>query len=213
MKLKAIVLASSLILTTSVAMANVTQGGFYVSGFAGWSKSAEPNASDLAVLGETPDKTDHPFTWGGTIGYNAPLASGFLGGFELSYIDFNNAKYSYGSGLFNTLEYDNYGIQGMFTGTFLLSNNFNVFAKIGGIVETSSVGVQSGFYNLEAPTNVSKTEMLPAVAVGVGYAINSSLEAALQYEHVAGADWSNNANPSNPMTQDAVTLNISYYFN
>jgi hypothetical protein len=105
----------------------------------------------------------------------------------------------------------NSGVQLMATGTYLASNGFNGFAKMGAVYETTAnSGSLSQAIDYSLPCgNASQSAWLPALAVGAGYMPIQNLNIALQYEHIFGDNWSSSV-PSKPMTVELLTLGVTY---
>jgi opacity protein-like surface antigen len=204
--MKKIIIATTLAIGCASAFAVTAQSGIYVGGLGGWSFADSPTTGQMVAT----SKDNHNYTLGGTVGYNYAINQNWLTGFEVSYLNFGETKYNASYGNTNL---KNYGVQLMATGTYLMANGFNVFAKAGAIDQTMTSS--NNMYALNSNNGNTKiTKWLPAAAAGVGYMPTQNLNIALQYERTFGTNWDNNnlsATPK-PMTQNAVTLGVTYTF-
>lgn len=223
--MKKVVLGTLIAMSSiSSAFAVTAQSGIYVGGFGGWSAAESPNTTQTNAQSER----NKNITWGGTLGYNYAITQNWSAGVEASYLNFGETSYNNVRGPSNGLLPPNYvtgnsdikstGLQIMATGSYLMSNGFNVFAKAGAIDEETKTGNVAGVATSPLPNgNTSVTSWLPAAAVGLGYMPVQNFNVALQYEHTFGADWNstggwNNHNINKPMSQNAVTLGLTYTF-
>lgn len=223
---KVILAAFAAMSMVSSAFAVTAQSGIYVGALGGWSFPDNPDQGNVSLhipsTGTTPipatSSSNRNYTYGATLGYNYAFTPNWLAGLEASYINFgyNNYEFSY-NGINGNTKLKNWGIQLMATGTYLMNNGFNVFGKLGAIdqrtIADNSLDTVFGDYGHDTH---STTKWLPAIALGVGYMPIQNLNIALQYERTFGDDWSDastftGGNP-NPMTQNAVTLGLTYNF-
>ncbi|MDO8954771.1 MAG: outer membrane beta-barrel protein [Gammaproteobacteria bacterium] len=207
-----LIAASVAVLSLSAhAFAVTAQSGVYVGGNAGWSFAKDTSNSNMGAS----NKSNKNYVLGGTVGYDYALNQNVLVGAEFNYSNFGKTSYT-NAGVNNVSAYEkNAGYQILATSTYLFSNNWNVFGKVGGIKEKTSfddTGTIAGV-NIDNSGDVSK--WIPAAAIGAGYNVNQNLEVALQVEHTFGQNWNVSATssaPSKPMTQNAVTLGATYKF-
>jgi len=208
MKRITIITGMALALGASSAFADVTaQTGVYVGGDLGWSFPENPSKNTVSAS----SVSNRNFTWGGTLGFNYAINQNFMAGVEVGYQNFGKNTYSYSSsGL--SIATKNYGVQILATATYLMSNGFNVFGKLGAIDQTTNAS--GSFIGFSADKDF--TQWLPAAAIGVGYMPTQNVNIALQYERTFGADWDNkttfNTTNPKPMTQNAFTLGVTYTF-
>ena len=220
MKVKKIVLASVVALgMTGFAFADgiTAESGLYVNGQAGWSFPDSPSfdTNDLGT-NYTYTQSDDNYVLGATVGYDYAFTQNWMAGLELGYLymgynDYTKSIPGFGS---SSLTLTNWGIQLMATGTYVMSSGWNFFGKVGGIYqETEASGSVSTFLG-SASGSKDYSGVIPALAVGVGYLFTQNLNLALQYEHTFGDNWDNDnlgSNPS-PMTQNILTLGLTYKF-
>ncbi len=206
--MKKIVIASMLAMgmVSGAAYADVTaQSGIYIGANAGWSFADSPSASDAGAS----SVSNKNYVLGATVGYDYAFTQNWLAGLEIGYTYFGKQTYDYTGSQDGS--FTNTGFQLMATGTYLDSSGFNVFGKVGAVDEKTAVSDPSD--NLG---DTSQTKWLPAAAIGVGYMPMQNLNVALQYERTFGASWSgtetSSDTPSKPMTQNAVTLGVTYKF-
>jgi opacity protein-like surface antigen len=219
---KLTILAATLALSASASAFAVTaQSGVYVQGVGGWSYSARPDKYEMAADGIQ----NNNYAWGGNIGYDYAINQNVLAGIEGGYLNLGTTKYTFSSADVATgpgayAKAQNWGYQVLATATYLMNNGFNGFVKAGGIYQKSTLNE-----TLTSPTTYYPAGMqqkwIPAAAIGVGYMPTQNLNVALQYEHTFGSKWNNpfpspsatSINPgSKPMTQDIITLGVSYKF-
>jgi opacity protein-like surface antigen len=188
------------------AFAVTAQSGIYVGPFGGWSIPSKI-LSNNDVPGYTSKSNN--WTYGATVGYDYAISQNVLGGAEVSYIDFGRTNYDATP---NTSPFaiKSSGVQVMLTSTYLMSNGFNAFVKAGGINEYTALG-QNSANSAANCTSVSK--LIPVVAFGLGYMPVQNLDVAFQYERTVGQDYGpNNDYPSQPLSQNAMTLGVTYKF-
>ncbi len=223
MKIKNIAIATMLAagMSSGIAFADgiTAESGVYVTGQLGWSFPDAPNLTSSDFSGQPSysySQTSQNFVGGATVGYDYAFTQNWMAGLELGYLYMGQNKYSATVGGVSANEtLQNWGVQLMATGTYVMPSGWNVFGKVGGVYQTTkasgsgsipSVGVVSA--------NESFSDVIPALAVGVGYLFAQNLSMALQYEHTFGDDWNSNNLGSNPttMTQNIVTLGLTYKF-
>ncbi len=191
------------------AFAVTAQSGVYVGGNLGWSFADKPstNANQLNAT----SVSNQNVTWGGTIGYDYAFTQNWLAGVEASYVNFGSNTYDNFLDTTTNTKLANWGIQLMATGTYLMDNGFNAFAKLGGIDQHMTA---SNSFPLNVNGDNSISNWLPATAIGVGYMPMQNLNVALQYEHTFGTNWDNDnlTGSPKPMTQNALTLGVTYKF-
>ncbi len=226
--MKKIIIATALTLGMSgFAFADgiTAESGLYVNGQAGWSFAESPSLDTpppaALINSYSSTENDDNYVLGATIGYDYAFTSNWMAGLELGYLymGYNtydqNIQYIGGGTTNNSFTLTNWGIQLMATGTYVMSNGLNFFAKVGGIYQetesSGSVTVGSTTYNSVTHDN---SGVIPAAAVGVGYLFTQNLNLALQYERTFGTNWDNSDinSSSSPMTQNIVTLGLSYKF-
>jgi opacity protein-like surface antigen len=204
MKKIALATAAGLALAASSAFAVTAQSGVYVGALGGYAFAKAPSA-DTGV-----SKKNKNYTWGGTLGYDYALNQNALVGAEVSYENFGKTNYNGtdSDGDTGNVDLKNSGYQLLATGTYLLNNGFTTFVKAGAIHEKTDV---NGTVNLNTASG-DETKWIPAAAIGAGYMFNQNLNVALQYEHTFGSKWTADNDPTKPMTQDVVTLGVTYKF-
>ena len=225
--MKKIVISSLIaISTTGAAFADTVnqpgataQSGIYVGGGLGWSFASAPNADQVTNESQAQaiGKSNNNYTFQGTLGYNYAFTTHWMAGLEATYLFMGQTTYNYPLNLVSTTA-QNSGIQIMATGTYVDASGFNTFAKIGAIYENTQMSASVNFWNpISRNFNYladggDHTGWLPAAALGVGYMPIEAqgLNVVLQYEHIFGGDWSNPGQTNKPMTQDVVTLGVTY---
>lgn len=194
--MKKIIIASLLVLSSASLYAASAKTGIAVGALGGWSFANSPSGQQVG----SPKKNKN-WTWGAVVGFNYAANKNMLPGFEVGYIDFG--KINYGANANANIKSS--GIQLLATATFLMQNGMNAFGKLGAINEETKVNNAGG-------SNPHK-KWIPAAVIGAGYMPMQNLNLALQYERTFGSSW-NQLNPAGakPMTQNAVTLELSYNF-
>jgi opacity protein-like surface antigen len=206
--MKKLLIATSVALALSAtsAFAVTQKSGVYGTVLGGWSFANAPSASNAGAT----SSTNRNYTWGGNLGYQYAFTQNWAAGLEIGYVSFGQTNYS-GT---NSGNIQNTGAQAMAVGSYMMNNGFNAFVKAGAIDEYSKTSPSSGGPNVpltSGNTKIAKWE--PAAAVGVGYMPMQNLNVAVQYEYTWGANWNtsgNNNSVNKPMTQNAVTLNLTY---
>lgn len=198
--MKKILLATSAVLAlcSTPTFASMTQqSGIYGTILGGWSFASSPTVASAHAQ----SSSNQNYTWGGNLGYQYAFTQNWAAGLELGYTSFGKTKYNFNDIPSATLT--NTGVQVMAVGSYMMLNGFNAFVKGGAIDE---------YTKSSTPTDKSPTQWLPAAAAGIGYMPLQNFNIALQYEHTFGANWNNGSIPtmSKPMTQNAVTLNLTY---
>lgn len=203
---------------THAAQNTTAKTGFYVGGALGYAMPKAPDSNELenVLAALTPpylatvDNSKKNFTFGLNLGYNYALNANWMIGAELSYLNFGGNDYSANDGLAPiSMNIDSDGIQGMFTGTYVASNGFNAFAKVGAIYESTSY---DDLHNIGVVDTTNK-KLIPAAALGIGYMPIQNLNVVLQYEHTFGEDYNDVGTlltTNKPMTQDVITLGVNY---
>ncbi|MDF2940628.1 MAG: hypothetical protein K0R66_1270 [Gammaproteobacteria bacterium] len=210
------ILATTLALgLSSTAFAVVAQSGPYISGAGGWSFASDPNSNGVT-------ESHKNYTWSANLGYDYALNPNVLVGAEIGYLNFGKTTYTgpgtyYGQPANVTAQLKNDGYQIMATATYLANNGLSTFVKAGAINQKTDLTEDTTLSNVWVSGGEGDIKKwIPATVVGVGYALNPNLNLALQWEHTFGENYnslySNNAVASKPMTQDAVTLGLSYKF-
>jgi opacity protein-like surface antigen len=204
--------------TMGTAFADITaQSGVYIGGGLGWSFPAAPNVDQVKNTNKAQaiSKANHNYTFQGTLGYNYAFTTHWMAGLEANYLYMGQTTYYYPFNIVSTTA-QNSGIQIMATGTYVHSSGFNEFAKVGAVYEDTKM-TDSIYYFFPGglqyvDSGGAHTGFLPAAALGVGYMPIQDLNIALQYEHIFGGDWANPSQINQPMTQDVVTIGITYTF-
>jgi opacity protein-like surface antigen len=222
MKLKHIVIATALATSmTGFAFADdiTAESGVYVNGQVGWSFPDAPNISDSDFTGYSNysySETPQNFVAGATIGYDYAITQNWMAGVELGYLYMGQNQYSAtADGVSSNLTLKNWGIQLMATGTYVMPSGWNVFAKVGGVYESTEANVSGTIPGLTISGSETSASVIPAVAVGAGYLFTQNLNLAFQYEHTFGDNYDDNNTtgmPSDPMTQNIITLGLTYKF-
>jgi opacity protein-like surface antigen len=151
------------------------------------------------------------YVWGATLGYDYKLNQNWLAGLEGGYVDFGKTTYT-NAGTNNVDASEaSHGYQILATGTYIVNSGWNAVAKLGAINEKTNINPNNAISgtNIDA-TDVNKWE--PAAAFGVGYMPIQNLNIVLQWEHVFGQSWDIYGQATKPMTQDAITLGLTYKF-
>lgn len=203
--MKKIVLATALLLGSASAFAVTNQSGVYIGALGGWSFASSPSDSLLAAT----SNQNRNYTAGGTIGYQYAINQNFAAGIEGGYMYMGYNNYP-SAGTNNVSEkITNSGWQVMAVGNYLMTNGFNAFVKAGAMNEKSAfTGTASGqTFDLD-----NESSWVPAVAAGLGYMPMQNLNIALQYEHTFGQDWNTQNTITKPMSQNIVTLGVTYLF-
>jgi opacity protein-like surface antigen len=203
-----IIALSTLALISASAYAMTAQSGVYVGAVAGWSIPNTPSASEAQTdFGASTTTDNKNYTWGGTLGYDYALNRNMLVGAEASYINFGKTSYSYNS---SSYDWSSSGIQLMLTGSYLLNNGFNAFAKVGAIDLKDSANAYSfGGTNF----NNDNKRWRAAAEIGAGYMINQNTNVTLQYERAFGHNYNSwNSTSDDPATQNAITAGVTYKF-
>lgn len=209
---------------THAAQNTTAKTGFYVGGNAGWSIASSPSSDTVksayssipGVTVSSVNQSSYNYAWGINVGFNYALDPHWTVGFEVGREAFGHEDYGISGAINNapisaSMHLDSDGIQGMFTGAYMAPCGVNIFAKVGGIYESTS------FDNVSiAGVSVSDTtnkKLIPAAALGIGYTPIQNLDVVLQYEHTFGANY-DDANTllttNKPMTQDVITLGVNY---
>ncbi len=194
------------------------ESGVYVTGQAGWSFADAPDISnnDFTLGSYSYSETPQNYVAGATVGYDYALTQNWMTGVELGYLYMGQNKYAETIGdASGNQTLKNWGIQLMLTGTYVMPSGWNVFGKVGGIYQVTD---GSGSYSLLGTSVVvsgNNSAVIPALAVGAGYLFTQNLNLAFQYEHTFGDNYDNLNNSStniSPMTQNIVTLGLTYKF-
>lgn len=200
--MKKLLIATSiaLALASTSAFAMSQQSGVYGTVLGGWSFAESPSASTA----HTASSSNQNYVWGGNLGYQYAFTQNWAAGVELGYVSFGQTNYS-GA---NSGNIQNTGAQAMAVGSYMMNNGINGFVKAGAIDEYTKPST-NGLNVLTS--GKSRAQWLPAVAAGIGYMPLQNLNVALQYEYTFGSNWNSSTNTvSKPMTQNAVTLNLTY---
>lgn len=231
--MKKLVIATSvaLALSSASAFAVTQQSGVYINALGGWSFAESPSASNATInvapngytQESSPTNTNNKnYTWGGNIGYQYAFTSNWAAGIEAGYANFGKTEYTFtvpagSSGNFN-YNLSSAGFQIMAVGSYLMSNGLNAFLKAGAIdQETQTTNNSLGAVAIDTNGDTKTTQWIPAVAVGIGYMPIQNLNVALQYERTFGDNWNSSnyllgSSKPKPITQNAVTLGLSYTF-
>jgi opacity protein-like surface antigen len=206
MKKLLIASAITLALSSTSAFAVSQQSGVYGTVLGGWSFASAPNATNAGST-STSNKN---YTWGGNLGYQYAFNQNWAAALEIGYVSFGKTEYN-GT---NSGKIQNTGAQAMLVGSYMMNNGFNGFVKAGGMNAYSKASPFPGGPSVALNNgNTQIAKWIPVVAAGVGYMPMQNLNVALQYEHTFGSNWNvagSNDNLSKPMTQNAVTLNLTY---
>ncbi len=202
--MKKILLAASvaLALCSTSAFAGMTQqSGVYGTILGGWSFASSPTTSTAHAR----SSSSQNYTWGGNLGYQYAFTQNWAAGVELGYTSFGKTNYTYTS---STGSLANSGAQVMAVGSYMMSNGFNAFVKGGAMEEYTKTTSPT---QTRLKSGDSAAQWLPAAAAGIGYMPLQNFNVALQYEHTFGSNWNNApATQSKPMTQNALTVNLTY---
>ncbi|MCX7123483.1 MAG: outer membrane beta-barrel protein [Gammaproteobacteria bacterium] len=217
--MKKIVISSLVAISMmGTAFADVSaQSGLYVNGQAGYSFADSPDYTSTLASNYgnySYSQSDNNYVLGATVGYDYALTQNWMTGLELGYLYMGETTYNY------TIPHvvnvsgsiSNWGIQLMATGTYVMSSGWNFFGKVGGVYESTDVsGSASGSLS---SGSTDQTGVLPALAIGMGYLFTQNLNLSLQYEHTFGSNWNDNnvSSDSSPMTQNILTLGLTYKF-
>ena len=204
MNKRLLITSMMLALYSSSTFAGMTQpSGIYENLLGGWSFVSAPSAKQV---GDFSTSSPQNYTWGGNLGYQYAFTEHWAAGIEAGYTSFGKTNYNRTNASANIA---NTGIQVMAAGSYMMSNGFNAFVKSGAVDEST----KSTFNYTDNETSKNQTQWLPAAAIGIGYMPLQNFNLALQYEHTFGANWNNDAtNDNKPMTQNALTLNMTYVF-
>jgi opacity protein-like surface antigen len=175
MKMINLVAASVLVATASVAMADNT--GFYTQVLAGYGKvKASNTSSDLDV------KKNHGIDAGINAGYmftdNFGVEAGFMQYSNVKYYDLSVSGTTSGASL-----RQNYNIHVAGVAKYDLTNEFNVFGKLG-LANVHSKGV---FTTTDADGSqtdkTSESKMALFTGAGVGYNVNQHVEVSFETDY------------------------------
>lgn len=205
--MKKILLATSvaLALTSASAFAVNQQSGIYGTVLGGWSFASAPSAGNA----HSQSSSNKNYTWGGNLGYQYAFSQNWAAGVELGYVDFGQTNYTNPNGNIQTT-----GAQAMAVASYMVNSGLNGFIKAGAIEAYSKTSPSSGGPNPPLQNGSTKVnKWLPAAAIGIGYMPIQNLNVAIQDEYVWGSNWNTNGSyntVNKPMTQNAVTLNLTY---
>lgn len=159
-------------------------------------------------------------------GYLKAVSSNVLLGAELGFNYLPQSKYTVdgasedGEGnkgqQHEYIKYTDYNIDALLVAKYLLPSQFNVFAK-GGFAYVHQKIKGSYTFTQDSVTldsdSASETtsRILPELAAGVGYSINSNIDANLTYAHVFGDSVSASA-VNNVPSSNSVLVGIDYKF-
>ncbi|MDO8954773.1 MAG: outer membrane beta-barrel protein [Gammaproteobacteria bacterium] len=202
-KLTTLAAAITLCMTAS-AFAITAQSGFYIGPFGGWSIPSKVLSNNDVQGYSAKSKT---WVLGQTLGYVHAINQNVLTGIEISNINFGKTVYDANPNP-TPFAIKSSGYQILLTSTYVASNGVNVFVKAGGIDEYTAIG-QNSANSADGPHSLRK--WIPAIAFGLGYKPTQKMDIALQYERTMGQDYGpNNDYPSKPLSENAMTLNVTF---
>lgn len=194
-----VILGSSMLITPVLAE-TVKSNSAYIAVDAGYGKLATPDKNFATVDGDFITDASHDrgsFVGGASVGVNHKINPHFLAGAEFGY-DYNGqSKYTVDmseSDLFNltsseTTKISSWDLHLLATGTYLLNNGVNLFAKAGAArVEQKAKVEGTGFDNFS--DSETTTGYKPMLAAGVGY-LYKNMDFYVQYSHIFAENASN----------------------
>jgi opacity protein-like surface antigen len=190
------------------AFAATAQSGAYVGVNGGWSFAKDPSVANTVSASDSHKN----YVYGATLGYDYALNQNVLVGAELNYSNFGKTTFnSAGTNNINA-DFKTTAYQLLATSTYVMNNGWDMFGKLGAAHAKSEINGSLAGTNVDS---YQDSKWLPAAAVGAGYMFNQNLNVALQWEHIFGQNWNNLSStntPSKPITQDAITLGVTYKF-
>ncbi len=167
------------------------KGGMYAGiGLGVGSLDMPSDISSDAIVSNQDQKNNMGLAGRLDVGYLMDVRSNMLVGAELGYNYLPQTKYTVtyddaNGTVNNEYKYTQYSVDALGVAKYLMQNGFDIFGKAGVAYVKQTAKLTSG------NSAVSKDHLgkiLPEVALGAGYAVNSNVEATFTYAHVFGDD-------------------------
>lgn len=189
------------------AFAASAQSGVYVNANGGWSFAKDTSEGTI----QNGQKTNKNYVLGANIGYDYMMNQNVLVGIEGGYTSFGKTNYTNAGTNDLSFSEKNTAYQILATSTYVMTNGWNFFGKLGAAHEKTDI-TDATLDGTSISTNGDVNKWEPAAAVGAGYMFNQNVNVVAQWEHIFGQSWDTQAKPTKPMTQDALTLGLTYKF-